>query len=105
METQEKTEKLARLVRASGKGDVAAIRALLESGNVDVSGRYDDWVRLLSTLRQRTLCSTKAPRLKFEMAGPSPDCGCGMLTDACTLIVSLEGPLSILRLKEGICRP
>jgi hypothetical protein len=39
------------LLTASRWGDVAAVRALLESGNVDVNG-VDDWVRLLSALRQ-----------------------------------------------------
>jgi hypothetical protein len=48
MGTPEKTENVARLVRASGRGDVAAMRALLESGDVDVSGGDDNWVRLLS---------------------------------------------------------
>jgi hypothetical protein len=50
METPEKTENTSNLLRASEEGDVAAVRALLESGNVDVNGVT--WVRLLSALRQ-----------------------------------------------------
>jgi hypothetical protein len=50
---EEKTENLRRLVTGSKEGDVAAVRALLESGNVDVNGVDDgDWVRLFSALRQ-----------------------------------------------------
>jgi hypothetical protein len=49
----EKKKNLKRLLKASEKGDVAAVRALLESGNVDVNGVDDgDWVRLLSAPRQ-----------------------------------------------------
>jgi hypothetical protein len=42
-----------RLLKASEKGDVAAVRALLDSGNADANGVFDGhWVRLLSALRQ-----------------------------------------------------
>jgi hypothetical protein len=51
MENPERLKNLERLVKASREGDVAAVRALLESGNVDVDGA-DDVVRLLSALRQ-----------------------------------------------------
>jgi hypothetical protein len=50
METLKKKKNLERLLKASEKGDVAAVRALLKRGNVDVNG--GDGVRLLSALRQ-----------------------------------------------------
>jgi hypothetical protein len=50
MERLEKKKNIRRLLEASRVGDVAAVRALLESGNVDVNGA--DEVRLLSALRQ-----------------------------------------------------
>jgi hypothetical protein len=51
METlDEKMENLERLRSASYKGDVAAVRVLLEGGSVDVNGV--DKVRLLSARRQ-----------------------------------------------------
>jgi hypothetical protein len=71
METlEEKKKNLKRLLWASEKGAVAAVRALLESGNVDVNGvHHDSWVRLLSALRQTAdgFC-----------AETSRWCGCGM---------------------------
>jgi hypothetical protein len=49
----EKKKNLKRLLKASEKGDVAAVRALLESGNVDINEVDDShWVRLLSALHQ-----------------------------------------------------
>jgi hypothetical protein len=58
METlDEKMENLRRLLEASRVGDVAAVRALLESGNVDVDG-VDGLVRLL-------FCSAPNCRLAF----------------------------------------
>jgi hypothetical protein len=63
METpEEKTKNLLRLRKATIKGDAAAVRALLESGNVDVNG-VEDWVRLCSALRQT------ARDFTAEMAG------------------------------------
>jgi hypothetical protein len=37
---EEKTQNLERLLKASEKGDVAAVNALLESGNVDINGTF-----------------------------------------------------------------
>jgi hypothetical protein len=52
METlEEKAKNLRSLLRASEEGDVATVRAVLESGYVDLNG-VDDLVRLLSALRQ-----------------------------------------------------
>jgi hypothetical protein len=60
METlDEKKKNLWRLLKASREGDVAAVRALLESGNVDVNG-VDDFVRLL-------FCSAPNCRLAFVL--------------------------------------
>jgi hypothetical protein len=50
---EEKTKSLERLLKASREGDVAAVRALLERGSVDVNGANE--VRLLPVLR-RTAC-------------------------------------------------
>jgi hypothetical protein len=47
---EEKKKNLERLLKASREGDVAAVRALLENGSVDVNG--GDKVRLLSALRR-----------------------------------------------------
>jgi hypothetical protein len=62
METlDEKTENQERLLKASEKGDVVVVRALLESGNVDVNGANE--VRLLSARRQTTawiLCGNES---------------------------------------------
>jgi hypothetical protein len=60
METLEekKTENSWRLRKASEEGDVAAVRSLLERGNVDINGVDDNWVRLL-------FCSAPNCRLAF----------------------------------------
>jgi hypothetical protein len=71
MKVLEEKTNLRRLLEASEKGDVAAARELLESGNVDVNG-VDDKVRLLSSLRQTAawpLCGN---------GRTSWCCGCGM---------------------------
>jgi hypothetical protein len=47
---EEKTKNLERLLKASREGDVAAVRALLERGSVDVNGANE--VRLLPVLRR-----------------------------------------------------
>jgi hypothetical protein len=62
METlEEKKKNLRRLLKASRDGDVAAVRALLESGNGDVNGvDNDDAVRL-----GFSFCSAPNCRLAF----------------------------------------
>jgi hypothetical protein len=69
METLE--EKTKDLVGASYQGDVAAVRALLESGDVDVDGTANE-VQLRPALRP-SACGFCA-----EMAGTSRNCECEM---------------------------
>jgi hypothetical protein len=57
---EEKTKNLERLLKASREGDVAAVRALLERGSVDVNGANEVRVEcspppLFSTRVQRVL--------------------------------------------------
>jgi hypothetical protein len=72
METLEETKKnLRRLWGASREDDVTAVRALLESGNVDVHG-VDEWVRCF------LLCAKLPLGCCAETTGTSQRCGCGM---------------------------
>ena len=69
METLE--EKAKDLVHASYQGDMAAVRVLLESGDVDVDGIANE-VHLRSALRP-SACGFCA-----EMAGTRRSCECEM---------------------------
>jgi hypothetical protein len=64
-------EKTKDLAHASYQGDVAAVRALLESGDVDVAGIANE-VHLRSALHP-SACGFCA-----EMAGTSRSCECKM---------------------------
>jgi hypothetical protein len=67
----EKEENQERLLKASREGDAAAVRALLESGDVDANGV--DKVRLFSALRQ-TACRS----LSGYGRNGSAACACGL---------------------------